>query len=125
MQIRIPTGDCRAAIAAAILAHTKDIEDSRVRLKDECYDRLLDGARHNGLQITDRIKDEMREMAERDVEHAMHRHPGAETIEVLKNFNDMLDHHDEMVVTIDDQDFNILKAHLPARTNANDTPVAA
>ncbi len=113
MQVCISTRDCRAAVGATIVALEAKIKDDTERLKTEAYNRLLDGAQHNGVPVNDALKQEMREMAQRDTDHMMHRHPGHETMEVLKNYIDLLAYHKGDLVNLDDQDFALLKEHLP------------
>lgn len=113
MQIRVSTGNCRTAVGAAAIEAKGEINDWRAKSLDEAYDRLLDGAKHNGIHITDAIKAEMKDMAERDIENMSKRHPAHGTLEVLSNFVDMLAYHTGSEIDIDDQDFNILKKHLP------------
>lgn len=112
MQIRVSAGNCRTAVGAAILAAQEEIASWRSTNLEAGYDRLLDGAKHNGIHITDAIKAEMKEMSERDIENMSKRHPANITLEVLNNFVDMLAYHHGDDIVIDDQDFNLLKKHL-------------
>ena len=114
MQIRVSTRDCRVAVGAALLAIEAKIASDKAKFSETSYNALHDGAVHNGLLVNDARKQEMREMVERDVEHAMRTHPGVEIKQVLDNFVDMLTYHRGDDIVIDDQDFNLLKPHLPA-----------
>ena len=112
MQIRVPTGHCRTAVGAAIVAAQAEIESWRERSLTEAYDTLIEGAKHNGVHVSDSIKAEMKDMAARDVESMSKRHPAYNYIEVLNNFVDMLAFHHGDDIVIDDQDFNLIKKHL-------------
>lgn len=114
MQIRVSTRDCRVAVGAALTGLEAKLESDKQAFSERSYDALLTGAEHNGLIVNDARRTEMREMVARDVEHAMKSHPAMEMIEVLKNYVDMLSYHRGHDIDIDDQDFNLLKAHLPA-----------
>ena len=116
MQIRVSTGDCRFAVAAALKSLEDAIAEIRTKIWDNNYQSLVDGAEHNGLLVNDERRQEMREMTDRDVEHMMSQHPGHQTVEVLKNFTDMLNYHQGDEITIDDSDFHLIKAHLPKRS---------
>jgi D-hexose-6-phosphate mutarotase len=114
MQVCIPTRDCRVAVGAAIVALEAKIKSDRETVWNTSFENLLNGAVHNGLHVDENRKREMREMVDRDLEHMMEQHPGVELLQVLNNFVDMLAYHREDKITIDDQDFNLLKPHLPA-----------
>lgn len=119
MQIRVSTGDCRAAIAAAIESVSAKIASDRAAFSERSLENLKNGAIHNGLDVTAARLQEMKEMVERDVEHAMQSHPGVETLLILNNYGDMLNFHTDSSIVIDDQDFHLLKPHLPgAKTEA-------
>lgn len=113
MQIRVSTGNCRAAVGAAVLAAQEEITKWRRDNLEASYTNLVEGAKHNGLHVTDVLKAEMKEMAERDIENMSKRHPANGTLEVLNNFVDMLAFHHGDDIVIDDQDFNLIKKHLP------------
>jgi hypothetical protein len=113
MQVCIPTRDCRVAVGAAIVALEAKIKSDRETVWNTNFENLLNGAVHNGLHVDENRKREMREMVDRDLEHMMKQHPGVELLQVLNNFVDMLAYHREDKITIDDQDFNLLKPHLP------------
>lgn len=115
MQICVPTGDCSAAVVKAITAFEAVIETTRKTIWDTAFEKLHDGATYNEIDVNNVRKQEMRDMVDRDVEHMMSKHPGHETVAILKNFADMLAYHREDMITIDDTDFHILKDHLPAR----------
>lgn len=113
MQIRVSSGDCRAAVTAATQAIVDILTADRATLSEKSLEALRTGAEHNGLDVNAARLQEMKEMVERDVDHTMGRHPANETLEVLKNFSDMLSFHQAADVVIDDQDFHLLKKHLP------------
>ncbi len=121
MQIRISTGDCRTAIAAALAATEAKLVEDRARLHNDCLANIKQGAEHNGVVMTPALLKEMQDIAQRDADHMMQRHMGNENILILKNFNAMLDYHDGIDIVIDDQDFNLLKDHLP-KQNIGDRP---
>src|SRR6478736_1521435 len=93
MQIRVPTGSCRTAVGAAIVALEAALKDFKARAHEQCYNSLYEGAVHNGLVVNDARKQEMRAMADRDVEHMLEGHPSNDTMRVLQNFVDMLAYH--------------------------------
>jgi D-hexose-6-phosphate mutarotase len=112
MQIRVSTGNCRTAVGAAILAAQASIDEWRTKAVEDTYTRLVDGAVHNNIHVSDAVKAEMKQMAERDVESMSSRHPAHGSLEVLNNFVDMLAFHHGDDIVIDDQDFNLIKKHL-------------
>jgi len=113
MQIRVSSRDCRAAVGASIVALEARVTDYRDKVLETSFKALLEGAVHNGLDVNDARKQEMREMAERDVAHMLEQHPVNETLQVMKNFVDMLAFHRGDDIVIDDQDFALIKDHLP------------
>lgn len=113
MQIRVSTGDCRAAIAAAIESVRAKIASDRAAFSERSLTNLRAGAEHNGLDVNAARLQEMKDMVERDVEHAMQLHSGNETLLILQNYSDMLNFHTESSIVIDDQDFHLIKPHLP------------
>lgn len=114
MQIRVSSRNCRAAVGKAVIAVQEKVEADKQRISEEAYTNLHDGAVHNGLLVDEARKKEMREMVARDVEHMMQRHAGFQTLDVLKNFTDMLAYHQGDDIVIDDQDFHLLKEYLTA-----------
>lgn len=113
MQIRVSSGDCRAAVTAATQEIVALLAADRATLSEKSLEALRTGAEHNGLDVNAARLQEMKDMVERDVAHSMSRHPANDTLEVLKNFSDMLSFHQDSGVVIDDQDFHLLKKHLP------------
>lgn len=113
MQIRVSTRDCRVAVGAAIVSLKQKFEEDKASFSERSYNALYDGAVHNGVPVNDARKQEMREMVDRDVQHAMLSHPANELLQVLNNFVDMLAYHRGDDIVIDDQDFNLIKTHLP------------
>jgi len=114
MQVCISTRDCRAAVGAAIAALIQKVASDKEAVTKTSLDNLLTGAIHNGLDVNEARRKEMTEMVDRDVEHMMKSHPGNELLQVLNNYVDMLAYHKGEFITIDDQDFSLIKAHLPA-----------
>lgn len=113
MQIRVSTRDCRVAVGAAIVGLKKKFEEDKASFTERSYSSLYDGAVHNGVHVDENRMREMREMVDRDVQHAMLSHPANELLQVLNNFVDMLAYHKGDDIVIDDQDFNLIKTHLP------------
>ena len=113
MYISIPTGDCRAAIGAALAETVGKLAEQREQLKEASFKALHDGAVHNGMKPSDKDIAEMNRMVDSDLEHMMPKHPLNETVEILKNMQDMIDFNHDHLITIDDQDFFLLKKHLP------------
>jgi hypothetical protein len=113
MQIRVSTRDCRAAVGAAIVACQGRFEEDKARFSEASLKALREGAIHNGTLMTPALEAEMQEMVKRDLEHAITKHPLNDTLAVLNNFVDMLAYHRGDDVVIDDQDFDLLKKHLP------------
>ncbi len=127
MQIRVSTGNCRLAVGAALVALEGKIKEFGDKHREGAYEALKAGAIHNGLDVNEAREKEMREMVDRDLEHMMEKHPAHETVSVLKNFVDMLAYHHGDTIVIDDQDFHLLKEHLPTAselvTPSHDKPV--
>ena len=113
MQIRVSTRDCRTAVGSALLAIEEAITKTHKTIWDSAYQALHDGAIHNGLVVDAAREQEMRDMVDRDVDHMMEKQAGKQTVEVLKNFIDMLAYHKGEDIVIDDNDFHLLKAYLP------------
>jgi len=114
MQIRVSTGNCRLAVAAAAIALATKIDEARTEHWNRHFEALKTGAAHNGLHIDAAREAEMREMVDRDINHMFEKHPAKDTLDVLSNFGDMLNYHSGDDIVIDDQDFHLLKDHLPA-----------
>lgn len=113
MQIRLSTRDCRVAVGAAIVGLQAKLDADKAKISENSFEKLLAGAVHNGLDVNEARKTEMREMVERDVEHMMGQHPANEMLQVLNNYVDMLAYHRGDDIVIDDRDFSLLKSHLP------------
>lgn len=115
MFIAIPTGDCRVALTAALEGFQAKLAEDRASVRDKSFQALHDGAVHNGLRPSQSDLDQMNAMADSDVEHMMGQHPANQFIEHCENLLAMLGYHDDLVVTIDDSDFRLLRKHLPTR----------
>lgn len=113
MQISIPTGDCRIAVAAATKATQEQAAADRQTIWDRSFEALKGGAVHNGLNVDAAREKEMREMVDRDIEHVMGGHPSVNRLEVLLTYSQMLDRNESGTTTIDEQDFFLLKDYLP------------
>lgn len=113
MQICVSTRDCRLAVGASIVALKEKLEGDKSNFLEASLRALRDGAIHNGTVMTPALEVEMKEMAQRDLDHAIRQHPRHELLQVLNNFVDMLAYHRGDDIVIDDQDFNLIKAHLP------------
>ena len=118
MFIPVSIRDCRTAIGAAIAAEEAKIAKDTEDFKANSYQRLHDGAVHNGLTPSATELENMRAMVARDVDHAMEGHPGHVVLKVLKNYEAMLayaagvdDGNDETVIS--DEDFSLLGEYLP------------
>lgn len=121
MFIIVSTGSCRLAVAAAIAAEEAKLAKDTEEFKANSFQRLHDGAVHNGLSPTQTELDNMKSMVARDVDHAMLQHPGHKLLQLLRNYSDMLDYVDstsEDSIVIDDTDFHILGPHLTNKAAA-------
>lgn len=113
MQISVPTGDCRVAVAAATKAIKEQAAADRQTIWDRSFEALKNGATHNGVNVDAAREKEMREMVDRDIEHMMEQHPSVNKLEVLLTYSQMLDKNESAATTLDLQDFYLLKDYLP------------
>jgi hypothetical protein len=113
--IAVPTGDCRTAIKAAIKYSTDKRTEDHKAFEQTCYDRLYNGAVHNGLRPSLEQMNQMREMAARDAEHAITAHPATELLAELALFQKMVDYHNEPDIILDAHSFERIGGYLPAR----------
>lgn len=115
MLIAVPTGDCRTAIKAAIKYATDKRDEDHKAFEQQCYDRLYNGAVHNGLRPSLEQMNQMREMAARDAEHAVNSHPNAELLGELAIFERMVDYNNDTETILDAASFERIGGYLPAR----------
>lgn len=115
MYISVSTRDCGAAIGAALKETEGKLAEQREQLREASFKALHDGAVHNGMKPSPLDIEQMNRMVESDLEHMMPKHPLNETIEILKNMQHMIDFNSDQFITIDDQDFFLLKNHLLKR----------
>lgn len=123
MYISIPARDCRIAIGKALEEVNAGLDKVKDEVREASFKALYEGAVHNGMRPTPTQIEEMRAMVERDLEHMMPNHPSVQTMEVLQNMDEMLDFNSDPFITIDDQDFHLLKGHLPKLEKLEDNEV--
>jgi hypothetical protein len=113
--IPLPIGSLRVATLACIAHHVQILADDKVKLSDKVFGQLRDGAVHNGMNPSATQLQEMREMANRDVEHAMGGHPSADFVEHCKVMLAASAYTEptEEVVVVDMQEFKLLQDFLP------------
>lgn len=115
MFIAVSTGDCRIAVKAALEGFQATLAGDRETIRNKSFEALHAGAVHNGLKPSQHDIDQMNRMADSDVEHMLEQHPAHRFIEHCENLLDMLDYTTDDAVLMDDQDFRLLKKHLPAK----------
>lgn len=118
MFIPLPAGSFGAAAPLALAHHKQQIEDRKQALADDCYNRLYEGAVHNGLKPSTEQLTMMREMAGRDAEECMADHPSRHAVEHLTLMIEAVPFLSELmddVVIVEVFEFKILKDFLPKK----------
>ena len=115
MFVVVSTGDCRVAIKAALKDLEAKLASDKEQLRVRSFSHLSEGARHNGLTITPEHDKEMREMVDRDIDHAAQNHPATELLGQLAIYQKMVGYDTDGHMALDPQSFELLHKHLPPR----------
>ena len=119
MLIPVSIRNLRAAVGLAKNAANQKYEEDKAKLSEASFRQLHDGAVHNGLTPSASDLEQMRGMAERDVEHAMESHESTVLnghYELMLQMVDYYEAHDSLAddVVISHEEFKFLKDHLNA-----------
>ena len=117
MLIPISLRNIRTAIGLAQDAAKQKLEADKAKLTEAAFNQLHDGAVHNGLKPTPDQIQNMHDMVDRDVVHAMGEHESTAVLEHLDTMMQMANYyetHDEDAdgVVIADAEFRLLKDFL-------------
>lgn len=113
MHIPMPAGTVIAAAAKARVTLDETIATAREKMFEQALTSLIEGAKRNGYNTTDSVKVEMQDMARRDVDHAMERHPGVVAMNNLIVLTEMASFvQEDDPVLLDEMDFEHIKEHL-------------
>ncbi len=118
MLITVPTRDCRLALEAAEKYVVTKRDEDKATAEQQCYERLYNGARHNGMTPSLDHMQQMREMAARDIEHMMTQHPSAELLGQIAIYKRMLELHERTgddEIILDAVSFELLGGYLPSQ----------
>ena len=116
MQIKIAASVVAQAAFTAVDHANKELTKWKEEHYGKAVDELVGRAKENGYAVTDSVRQQMEDMARRDVDSALERHPAQNTIEGMQMIVAMCGYalsRGVLDVTIDHTDFHHLKEFLP------------